>query len=903
VSGSLSTGRLATRSLRAFPVVVAMIALVTVAMALLATALPRAIDGFLTDGLRYDATAASPLTRDILAAGDGFEFGPATGQVDGMTDDASEVWGAVDEQLADLRRSFPEPMRSATAAADYTVVTEPQFSQPEGKPPASVGLGYDPRFLSRVTMIEGEPPASAPSTLPSGEAVDVIASRAVADALRWDLGETRTLLLADRLTQDVVLSGVFEARDPDDAYWAHTTATLEPTVFSLDLPPRINATVFANASGVTAAVGSVLTAKSSVWFPVAPERIAARAAADLAQQVRKVTSVSQTVGTSTTLLFRSDLPGLLESAERRGASSQAILATVLAGPLGLAVAIEILVARLAAFRLGTALALLAARGASAGQRRMLLAAPALAIGLLATAIGLGIGLALPGGELGAGGIAAVVAVAVAPAILLVAFGTTTGRATASAATRARVRLAAEALLLLATVAAVASVVQRGDEAAAPRGVDVLAAATPLLISLLGCVVALRLYPVLLGRGLASARRSTGVSPMLGLSRALRGGSAGLVPVVAVLVGVSVAVFSGVLSATLATGLESAARAQVGADLAVDAVRLDPETVGEVREVAGVAAVAAVSSDVFHYLVPEGGKRNAVTVILVDPPELAAVQRGVPGALQLPASLSAADAGADASATPVVVSTAVAVRALEERSGELDRHAVRFVGSAQSAPFLGTSPAWVMLDRANARAIDYSLPTIANQLLVRLDAGASLSSVRARILDIVGDGAELSDPGRIAARHLDNPAVGGIRTAVVVAVVGSALLSLAALALTTIVDGRARRRSFALLTTLGLGRRQGRSAVAWELAPLSLVGLVVGTLLGAVLATVVLATVDLRPFTAGLEQPAPTVDPLLTLAIVGGFALVLAATAVVAGSRAVPGARARGDSPHDEGWNP
>jgi putative ABC transport system permease protein len=584
------------------------------------------------------------------------------------------------------------------------------------------------------------------------------------------------------------------------------------------------------------------------------------------------------------LQFRTNLPDLLEASEARGASSRAILATILAGPAGLAVAVEILVARLAASRLRASLALLRARGASAAQRRLLLGVPALAVGLVAAALGLAIALLLPGGGLGVAGVVAVTATALAPAVLVVLFGAPPERRAAGEVGIGRLRLVGEAVVLLAAVASVGSVVQRGDDAAPAGGIDPVAAAVPLTLSLLGCIITLRLYPVVLRRAAPAAHRSRGIAPFLGLARSLRAGSAGLVPVLAVLIGVSVAVFSGVLSATLAAGTDTAAQERVGADLAVDGVRLDPDGVQAIRDVDGVDLATGVSRDLFHDITPDDVSRFPATLVLVDPAEFAAVQRGVPGALDIPAAV----AGESDEPIPLAVSAGVAALTGGEADATIDRYTdVELTGPPLDSEIFNTSGNWVLADVANAETLDYPSPVVANQVLVRLDDGASAAAVTAAVRSIVGDDAAITTPAVVAAERAANPAVGGIRSAALLAIFGAVTLSAAALALTTVLDGRSRRTALALLATLGLDRRQSRRTVAWELAPLSVVGLVVGLVLGAALSAVVLTTVDLRPFTAGIAQPPPVVDPVLTAAVVGGFVLMLVGAGVVAAWNAVP----------------
>lgn len=900
----LGGATIARRTLGAFAPLVAMIALVTLIMALAATALPRAIDGFLTAGVRYDAAQATTLARDLTATGAAsFELGPVTGTTPRMSKSAAEAWGYVDQQLADLRAAMPQPMRESVGAASYTATTVPEGTEPEGAPAASLSIGFDPRFLSRVRIVDGVAPAAV-ERLPGDEPLDVIASRAVADRLEWKVGATRELELADRLRQVVRLSGVFEALDPENSYWVHTAATLTPTVDSRVLPPAITATVFADASSVTA-LGPPFEVRSAAWYPVDATDLTSSHAATLSAQTRAFTSVSHRLSdTGTTVLsFHSGLPAVLDAALDRGVSSQAVLATVLAGPLGVAIAIEVLIARLAAARLRPSLTLLEARGGSRLQRRLLVASPALVIGIVAAAVGGAVALAIPGGQAGAAGLAAVLAAAVGPAVLLALLAVGSREPGASTTTAARVRLGGELLVAIAAAAALTAALQRGTEPHPGAGPDLLSAATPLLLSLVGCIVALRVYPLALGRVLARAHRSIGFAAFFGTARALRGGTAGLVPVLTVLVGVSVAIFGGVLSATLASGLDTASRSAVGADIAIGDVRLDEAAVDRVRSVDGVAAVASVSTKSGGTLAVDVGYPLTATLVLVDPADLARVQRDVPGALPIEKLLAPGRGARIPLAAPRNVATAVhnATRA----SLTYVDVTLRYPALA-SNPF-GTGGYWVVADRANADALDFTSPEVADRLLVRLTAGADEAAVLHALTPIVGADATVQTPAKVRFQLDNNPAVGGIRAAVWLSIVGSIVLSSAALILTTVLDARGRRRTLALLSTLGLSRRQARAAVLWELAPLSAVGLVVGAALGAVLSAVVLATVNLRPFTAGVDQPALTVDPLLTASTIAGFVAVVVVTALVAARHAAPRTRPRtddaGSAPTDTGWTP
>ena len=124
------------------------------------------------------------------------------------------------------------------------------------------------------------------------------------------------------------------------------------------------------------------------------------------------------------------------------------------------------------------------------------------------------------------------------------------------------------------------------------GIDPLLAATPLLLAAAVCIGVLRLYPLpLLGvqRGL---RRRRGAAGVLGAARAIRDPSLGFAAALALVVGITIVVFSTVMSTTLRSGLEQAAQDEVGADIQVKAQGLGPEVVAAVEGIDGVDSAVA-----------------------------------------------------------------------------------------------------------------------------------------------------------------------------------------------------------------------------------------------------------------------------------------------------------------------
>ena len=67
-----------------------------------------------------------------------------------------------------------------------------------------------------------------------------------------------------------------------------------------------------------------------------------------------------------------------------------------------------------------------------------------------------------------------------------------------------------------------------------------------------------------------------------------------------------------------------------------------------------------------------------------------------------------------------------------------------------------------------------------------------------------------------------------------------------------------------------------SLALWEIGPPTVAAIIAGTIFGALVPLVVLAAVDLRPFTGSSVAPAYRVDPAILALTLGGFVVVAAA---------------------------
>src|SRR5690606_21227110 len=202
-----------------------------------------------------------------------------------------------------------------------------------------------------------------------------------------------------------------------------------------------------------------------------------------------------------------------------------------------------------------------------------------------------------------------------------------------------------------------------------------------LVAAAGCVIALRLVPLVVRVLEAAARRARGLVMLLGPARAARDATTGAVPVLALVIAVTSAVLGSGLLATVQGGVDDATRSQVGAQLRVDARYLSPELLDVLSGTEGADAVATIASDPdIRIRFPDGEGR--ITVFVADPDAFA---RASLGGLAIP------DADAVVSRT---VASRLAGEPLEVEGVEL--------GIAQTVPDdgpFGRASAWIAVSPA------------------------------------------------------------------------------------------------------------------------------------------------------------------------------------------------------------
>lgn len=881
-----TAGRLLLRQARAEAATLVALAVTTLLVAGVLAAWPRAVDRMVADDLAQQVAAQSALDRDLTL--------PAHPQimvdtVPGPAEVAAGMDGlqaSADAQTAGAGPALRELLTTARFAVERAVVEIERGPRAPDIAQMSLTVLIDPGLPERVRWVAGAAPAPYDAGAAAGRpladatgdlpAVEVVLSVAAAEALRWDVGETRRSL--DRsFPVDLRLSGTFEAVDPADGSWRHLPSALGASVVDdLNAGVLVTGVGFADPGALAALVVPNGTT-TRYWHPL---DVSGVADVDREALIADLQRVRADQG------LRSGTTDVLIAGRAREATVTSLLDVLAVGMSGAAVGVLWLAAVLAVERRRSALALLRARGASGIAVRGLVAAQGLLVTLPAGAVGIALGmLAVPGATRPADLLPPAAAVLAPTVLLAVAAGRVTGRAGRADVGSApwRWRWVAEALVVVAAVVSVVVTRQRGL-AGATGGADPLVSALPVVLGLAAAVLVLRLYPWPVRGLLGLVRRRPGASGFLGAAQAARSPAAGLVPVVALVLGVATVALSAVTLSTVAAGSERSAVRSTGADVRLDlAVRtasgggLTEEQVAAARGVEGVAALAAVG-DAGRRSVEIGRTSGTAAVVVVDAAALAEVQAGLPGVAALPGALAGAG---DGGALPVVLAAglgagpgqaaAVLVGATPD-SVDVDPAAV--VGEV---PGVVTGQSWVLVDRA-AWTARTGLDPVVDRLLVRVAPGADPQEVAAALT------AALDDPLTVrtvagARAELDRSVlVTGTRTALLVVTGVSALLCAGVLALLLLTGAPARGRTTALLRTLGAPASVGRGLVAAEVAGPVVVSAAGGLLVAAVLPRLVLGAADLRLFTGAAERADLVVDPA-TVAAVAGAGLVVCAVAL------------------------
>ncbi len=878
-SSSFSTAGLLRRQFVSSPAASVAVVVIVAVCSFLAAAAPRALDALFTAELRYTVDTAGPTQRDLVAnaigfpASNGSDFTPMDAGLSATRDRMGDTLGAV---AGDGR----------WVAITNAVVTPADVPERDA-PNMKLTFLVDEHFDDVVTWVDGAAPtAPQPNGFDLPELIEFALSSQAAADLRWSVGEERTAIAEIGAGTRVVLTGIFDAIDPTEAYWQHVPSVLEPFLFDDgNATPIVTGMAFVDA-GATVAVdqlsGSIST---KAWYPIDTAGLTFGQSSQLLQDLRSFTSAAQPVGSPSNLReisglnFRSGLVQALTSVSERSTATTAVVAMAAVGPFGVAIAVLALAARLVVSRRRSGLQLASARGASPAQTRGMMAIEGAILGIPVAALAIVVAvLAIPAAPPAMALLPAAI-LGVAPAILFAAATSPRGlrqaRADLDERMPSRFGWIIEVVVVGLAIVSVALLLTRGLVSSAGGVVlDPLLIATPLLLALAACVLVLRFYPLPLAALSARLKRGPKLTGHLGSAMALRGSATPVAPVLAMVVGVAIAVFSSVLVSTLDRGTEVAASSSVGGDLRADGALFTPAIIATIDDVDGVAMTTGVD-DAGPSVLRVDKVRDTVNLVVVDFAQLAEF-RDVPGGMT-----SEVDG-----AIPVLASDDLVAELEPDAELLVEGKPVTIVGSGDRSTGIAAASRWMMVDASFSQAL-IGLDFRPGILLVDVTADADLAAIADAIITATGPATEVITPAQVTREVLDSPTVSGMRVALLIAILIALGLAGVAVAMTFVAGGRTRGRLLSLLSTLGLSARQAGGLAAWELAPTAIVAVAIGTLLGLALPWIVLGAVDLRPFTGGGAQPAIDVPVLVVLAVIGAFTAMVAiatAAATAAGRR-------------------
>ena len=854
---------------------------VTVALALLA---PRLLLRSADHAVRQSVAAAGHDADVVVEPATTLQRGSATKRdpnvASQLREDANIIQEGLPPTLSQVLHDPVSSIRTQTANAsgtdasgnDHTLLTRlvyvtdssstPLVRWVAGKAPAAVPIPPDPS--PSTTDASGDAP-EAPRIIQVG------LEQGVAKKLGIAPGTELAVRLASRGEAHVVVSGLYTAIDPSSPVW-----TDYPDLLAASAPP----------AGVTAdaAVGMILSdesvADAEFWlfsqdftsdyrFVVKPDAIDAESTHSLEGAIRRVYAAPDTLtqSLSSPPKVQTTLDTVLAAHDRRQAAANAqnsVLEVGLAGvgALALVLAARLLIGRRRTFLLGER-----ARGASTLSVALRAAVESVPMAVVGGGLGaLAAWLVLPDAR-GAWTVAAAVVVvaALAPPVTAAALvhGAWSGkRLPANRADRQRVlgrrrarRVTIELTLVLVAVAALVSVQRRGLLENVTTHVDLLLAATPLLLAVASTIVLLHLMPPVL-RGISRRAQSRrGLVPVVATARA-SGASGTAVPLLTLTVAIALLVFCGTTVQTVGAGQLAAGDAVVGADVRVDGAVAERDLT-KLRAARGVTAVAAAS--VAHARSLGGDSGLLADIDAVDVDQFAKILRAhgqpvdadltglthVSGSTILAlASRSLGDAITSAHFTPKLLTNTGTVNlsiagVLGDSGPEFDpiyRPAGEFSQAVDGRVLVDRTTydtAQGIADADNKWAnggTDSEKPVPLEITTVWVDGPGASAAVHTAGLDHRSGLTVTTNRGWVSATQRSP-----LNRALVMLLVGTglalALFAAMALVLTVVATSGERGRTISALRTLGLDGRTARAMTFGELAPLAVAAMIAGTVIG------------------------------------------------------------------------
>lgn len=676
---------------------------------------------------------------------------------------------------------------------------------------------------------------------------------------------------------ELTVVGVVAPRDPDARTWLDMPGLWEPEPGK---EPGEAGVVLADrhaTADVLTALGGV--GNGRVRVVVDPDAVTLARAEDLQRLLGVVIPApDRLVGGAVSVSLTTDLLPAIRDYLLAARAASAQMSVPVTGVVGVAATVLLLASRLLVSRRHGQVDLERARGSSVAA--VLWRAGLESVGVTAVGVGAGLALAhlvLDGPLLTPAVVAVTLAglLAVPAQLAWRARRSWTGRREpANRRERALVarrrdarRVVADLGVVLLALGAVVSLRGRGLLASATAQ-DPFLAAAPILLAVAVTVVAQRVHPWFVGGVARTARRSPGATGIVAASRATRGLS--VLALLALSLGVSVAVAGALLVDTVREGQDEASWERTGGDAAI--------TADDVTPIASLLTGAAGVDVVAGYLAPEislhaGAARVPVSLLAVDDGYGGSVA-GLPHAgTRLDALDRLRTPGDDGRVAAVVDDSLAAYVGAEDleifvRGKPIE---LAIVGTTDHRP-TGEAPGpFLYLDLG---AADGALPAGLAPNVLWLHGPGTGDAVAA--LDLPPRAHAQLRTGWLAERRT-SPLVHGTAQMMAAAVPAVAVLAAIGLVATALVGARERGRTLSLLRTLGMRARTGWWLAVAELGPVVLAAVVAGSLAGVAAVALLGPALGLDALAGGVTIPPMAISPVAPVAVaVGGVVLLLVA---------------------------
>ncbi|MGA2829987.1 MAG: hypothetical protein ABSF03_28205 [Streptosporangiaceae bacterium] len=705
----------------------------------------------------------------------------------------------------------------------------------------------------------------------------------------------------------LVVTALLRIRGPAATFWNADSTAAVPSLTQLTSGNWVGA-VFADPGQLTAMQMLFSAADMNIsWeIPLSPGQVQASRVQALDNALNRFSVTSPSMGelsaAATAVTVSSPLTSALAAFLDTQAAIETVLLLLFVSLIVTAAAVIAVAARMVAVRRAGELTMMRARGASLRQVAALMLRATAAVSGPAAMAGAGLAFAAETRDtpsvLGWSLAGLVLVTALAGPPLAAAWR---HRRPSPASNPARVtttetagfrrvalrRWVAEATACAAAVAALVVLHSQGLPTAGQP--DLFLAATPVLVAIPVVVVVLRLYPLAV-RGLARlSARTAGATGFIALARASRTSLTGVLPVFALVLGLSVAAFAGMVRSAVTRGEVAASWQATGADVVVDTgTETQPGFVPHPVTGAAQKAIAAVpgvrrSARVWKtsWTAPGG---QQLTVLAVDPSQYTALVASTPFP-RFPAAAIARTRPVPAGATVAVLASPAAAAILGGGSPSISAPSgigpvsVRVAGKLSSTPAQTGSGAWIIMPMVRLPGPN-GQP--APQLLLLTGSGindARLSAVVAKVLPPTNVTFRSAALTALAGAPLQHDA--GL-------IMLLTILTAAALGLGTLVIGLAlgsaeRELTLARLTTMG-HEKPLRLLVA-ETLPAVLAAAVAGLACALALPALTGPALDLSVFT-GTGAPIPPRPDWLALGLPVAAIVAIAAAALAAETTAL-----------------